>query len=192
MASYFQNMDDALEQVKAVLAEVLQYNKLETGELVNTPRCLDLLGQIDQTVKMACKGAQVPLERVRLSLDVQTSQLMCDPFLLEQVLRNLLTNAVKYGLGKPVFLRAVADEDRLSIEVEDQGLGVSDDLLERLFQPFARGANAAHLPGTGLGLSIAHRAASVMGGELRLLRSNNTGSVFGLSLPVQPCSPGPI
>lgn len=192
MASYFQNMDDALEQVKAVLAEVLQYNKLETGELVNTPRCLDLLGQIDQTVKMVCKGAQVPLERVRLSLDVQTSQLMCDPFLLEQVLRNLLTNAVKYGLGKPVFLRAVADEDRLSIEVEDQGLGVSDDLLERLFQPFARGANAAHLPGTGLGLSIAHRAASVMGGELRLLRSNNTGSVFGLSLPVQPCSPGPI
>jgi PAS domain S-box-containing protein len=189
MTTYFQNMDDAIDQIKVVLSEVLQYNKLETGELSNTPRCLDLVTQMQQTVDLVCKAYQRPPTSVCLSLDLAHDQLMLDPFLFEQVLRNLLTNALKYGEQKPVFLRAVADDQLLSVEVEDQGLGLSSELLPRLFQPFSRGGNAAHLPGTGLGLSIAHRAAAVMGGSLRLLRSSETGSVFVCSLPVTPCQP---
>lgn len=187
MATYFQNMDDAIEQIKAVLSEVLQYNKLETGELSNTPRCLSLSAQIQQVVEMVCKAHQRPMDSVRVSIDTEQDQLRMDGFLFEQVLRNLLTNALKYGEQKPIFLRAVADDQLLSVEVEDQGLGLSPELLPRLFQPFARGSNAAHLPGTGLGLSIAHRAALVMGGSLRLLRSSETGSTFVCVVPVSPC-----
>jgi PAS domain S-box-containing protein len=187
MATYFQNMDDAVDQIKAVLSEVLQYNKLETGELSNTPRCIDLAAQIQQTVDLVCKAHGRSPSSVVVSTDATHDHLLLDAFLFEQVLRNLLTNALKYGERKPVFLRAVADDQLLSVEVEDQGLGLSPDLLPRLFQPFARGSNAAHLPGTGLGLSIAHRAAVVMGGGLRLLRSGETGSTFVCAVPVAPC-----
>lgn len=189
MATYFQNMDDAIEQIKAVLSEVLQYNKLETGELSNTPRCLSLSAQIQQAVEMVCRAHQRPMASVRVSIDTEQDHLWMDGFLFEQVLRNLLTNALKYGEQKPVFLRAIADAQLLSVEVEDQGLGLSPELWPRLFQPFARGSNAAHLPGTGLGLSIAYRAALVMGGSLRLLRSGETGSTFVCSVPVSPCQP---
>jgi PAS domain S-box-containing protein len=190
MATYFQNMDDAIEQIKAVLSEVLQYNKLETGELSNTPRCLSLSAQVQQVVQMVCKAHQRPIDSVRVSIDTEQDQLWMDGFLFEQVLRNLLTNALKYGEQKPVFLRAVADDQLLSVEVEDQGLGLSPELLPRLFQPFARGSNAAHLPGTGLGLSIAQRAAVVMGGSLRLLRSGENGSTFVCAVPVTACQTG--
>jgi PAS domain S-box-containing protein len=189
MATYFQNMDDAIEQIKAVLSEVLQYNKLETGELANTPRCLSLSAQIQQTVELVCKAHHRPIQSVRVSIDAEQDHLWLDGFLFEQVIRNLMTNALKYGQQQPVFLRAVADAHLLSVEVEDQGFGLSPELLPRLFQPFARGSNAAHLPGTGLGLSIAHRAAVVMGGSLRLLRTGETGSTFVCAVPVSPCEP---
>jgi signal transduction histidine kinase len=189
MSTYFQNMDDAIEQIKAVLSEVLQYNKLETGELANTARCLSLSAQIQQTVELVCRAHHRPIQSVRVSIDAEQDHLWLDGFLFEQVIRNLMTNALKYGQQQPVFLRAVADAHLLSVEVEDQGFGLSPELLPRLFQPFARGSNAAYLPGTGLGLSIAHRAAVVMGGSLRLLRTGETGSTFVCAVPVSPCEP---
>jgi len=101
-----------------------------------------------------------------------------DPLVLERVLSNLLTNAVRYGA--PPFVVAAEERDQnLRISVTDNGPGVADDLRPRLFEPFARGDDAR---GNGLGLAIARAYARAANGDLVYV-PDAAGARFDLILP---------
>ena len=106
-----------------------------------------------------------------------------DPAALQQVLGHLIENAVKYSpAGSVVSVRARAEGDRALLEVEDQGVGVPEDV--DLFAPFQRGPEVAEGEGVGLGLYIVRNLTTAMGGEVRAARNAGPGSTFTVTLPL--------
>jgi signal transduction histidine kinase len=142
------------------------------------------LGQIaDEAVAMA---APVPEERARVSV-VRQGPLRgaWDPLRLEQVLTNLVGNALRYSpAGAPVELRLV-DADPVRIEVVDRGIGIPPDQLDQVFSPFFRGSNAQaqHKGGLGLGLHITAEIVRRHGGSIRVQSELGRGSTFTVELP---------
>lgn len=108
-----------------------------------------------------------------------------DPYRLEQILTNLLTNAIKYGKGKPVKVEQYTDEaNRLIIRVIDQGIGISDENKYRIFQKFERVNYKDIVGGLGLGLYIVRQIVAAKNGEIRVESKVGEGSTFTVILPV--------
>jgi signal transduction histidine kinase len=107
-----------------------------------------------------------------------------DEFRIEQVITNLLTNALRYGDGKPVAVTVSAGEGRGLVSVRDQGMGIAPADQERIFQQFERTAGSAQVPGLGLGLYIARQIVEAHRGRLEVSSELGQGSEFVLYLPL--------
>ena len=106
-----------------------------------------------------------------------------DRLRLDEIVTNFLSNAIKYGAGKPIQLRASATDAHAILEVEDHGIGISPADQERLFKRFARVASAEHYGGFGLGLWIIKVLVEAMGGRVSVRSAVGRGSVFVAELP---------
>lgn len=107
-----------------------------------------------------------------------------DRFRLEQVVTNLLANAVKYGRGRPIEVRIAVEGERAVLTVADQGIGIDSEVIPRLFRPFQRGVSHRHYGGLGLGLHIVKTIVEAMQGSVRVESSPGTGSTFTVELPL--------
>ncbi len=106
-----------------------------------------------------------------------------DEFRLSQVVMNLLTNAVKYGQGRPVIVRVYKDGDAACLEVEDQGSGIAPGEQEEIFKQFGRSPGADHRGGLGLGLYIAREIVTGHRGRLTVESEPGKGSIFRARIP---------
>ena len=106
-----------------------------------------------------------------------------DPGRIEQVLTNLLSNALKYGRGKPVRVAARAAGSRAVLEVEDHGIGIAPQDQRRIFGRFERAVSARHYAGLGLGLWIARCLVEAHGGTIEVRSVPEQGSTFVVALP---------
>ena len=106
---------------------------------------------------------------------------------LEQVLNNLLTNAIKYGKRSPVQVRVFRSDNhpvRARIQIQDQGMGISPDARERIFDRFEREVNANEVSGLGLGLFISRQIIEAHGGKIWADSPGlDQGSIFQIELP---------
>ncbi len=116
------------------------------------------------------------------------ARLRSDEVLLAQVLRNLLTNAIKFTAEGSVRLSAAATGSEVEFTVADTGAGIPPELHERIFEEFYQvpGSYALSGKGTGLGLPYARRLVGILGGALRVTSEPGVGSTFTVSLPVSP------
>ena len=111
--------------------------------------------------------------------------IFCDEQRLEQVLTNLLTNALKYGSGKPIEIQIRNSSDFVYIDVLDSGAGVTDEDKKRIFGRFERAISANEVSGLGLGLYISREIIDGHGGTIEMHdREDGPGSVFTLGLPL--------
>ncbi len=112
---------------------------------------------------------------------------------LQQVLTNLLGNAIKFSVsGGQVRLAAHYSREMARFEIEDNGPGMSADELARVFEPFERGSGAARAGGTGLGLTIARSLTELMGGEMKVSSQPGQGTRFELLFFLPRCEPGRV
>lgn len=109
---------------------------------------------------------------------------------IEEAISNLLSNALKYGAGKPIDVRVQSTQDRAQIAVSDQGIGILPEDMQRIFERFQRAAPLHHYGGLGLGLYIARYIVEAHGGSLKVDSRTNAGSTFLIDLPLRP-SPEP-
>lgn len=105
---------------------------------------------------------------------------------VEQILANLLSNAMKYGAGKPVEVTVAAAGDAATIAVQDHGIGISKVDLERIFGRFERAVSARNYGGLGLGLYITRQLVEAHGGTIRVTSEPGAGAVFVVILPRRP------
>jgi PAS domain S-box-containing protein len=107
-----------------------------------------------------------------------------DGYRIEQVLTNLLSNALKYGEGKPIEVRVLQLGERAVITVQDQGCGIPENIQDRIFQKFERAVSHSNISGLGLGLYIAKQIVDIHGGAIRVSSKPGCGSSFTVELPV--------
>jgi len=186
LTRYFENIRDALQKMEYILQEALQFNRLETGDRMVCFNWVRPLAILEEAIRWACDSQKQSRSRVVVHDHGFQGEVQSDSRLLEIVLRNLLTNALKYGQEAPVTVEVRTEEDRLTFDVIDQGLGVPEAQQSQLFKAFFRANNVGAVAGTGLGLSIARRAAEACGGELSLVTSSPHGSRFRLVLHGSP------
>ncbi|MET0401269.1 MAG: ATP-binding protein [Cystobacter sp.] len=108
-----------------------------------------------------------------------------DALRLEQVVVNLLSNAARYGEGKPVTLRVESDETHVRFIVRDEGVGIAPEDLPRIFSRFERAITVRHYGGLGLGLYISREIVESHGGRLLVESAPGKGSTFTMELPHQ-------
>jgi signal transduction histidine kinase len=103
---------------------------------------------------------------------------------IEQVVTNLITNAIKYGMGKRIEISVRANEAEAQLLVRDQGIGISKADQTRIFQAFERVATSSRVGGLGLGLYIGRQIATAHGGTLTVDSAPGRGTTFVLELPL--------
>jgi len=103
-----------------------------------------------------------------------------------QVIKNLIDNAIKYSRGGDIMCRASVKDEMVWIDIQDQGIGISEQDLPRIFDKFFRveRKETAHISGTGLGLSIAKYIIESHGGEIEVESQLGKGTTIGFGLPI--------
>ena len=114
-----------------------------------------------------------------------------DRLRIEQLVTNLLSNALKYGAGKPVEVSVHRQNGVATLSVSDRGVGIAAEDLERIFDRFERAPSGRSYPGMGLGLWIARQIVSAHGGQIRASSELGVGSTFTVTLPIEARAPGP-
>lgn len=170
----------------SLINDVLNFAKLEAGHVEYTLADVPMGRAIDEiepfvTPQLQAKGLRFVRDECPGANIVRA-----DPEKLQQILVNLMSNAIKFTpAGGTITIRCRPEDGRVATLVEDTGIGIPPDRLERIFEPFVqidRRLNRPH-EGTGLGLAISRDLAQAMGGDLRAERVAGTGSVFTLRLP---------
>jgi HAMP domain-containing protein/signal transduction histidine kinase/CheY-like chemotaxis protein len=172
----------------ALINDILDLSKVEAGkmELNLGPLALvDLCEDVERAFRPVAEqnGLEFRIERDH----ALPPALVTDEQRLQQVLRNLLSNAFKFTQRGTVTLHIGPDEDgTIGFSVIDTGLGIPEDKLSLIFEHFqqADGTTSRKFGGTGLGLSISREIARLLGGELRVQSTPGTGSTFTLALPL--------
>ncbi len=163
--------------------------KLESGAIKPNTALHDL-GEI---VATALQRASKILAQHRVELDMAADLPMVevDAILFEQVLFNLLDNAAKYAqAGTIVRIRCTRDQDRLRLDILDEGTGIPADELKLIFDKFHRAPKGDQVrAGTGLGLAISRGFVEAMGGTIiSANRQDGQGAVFTITLPIPPAT----
>jgi PAS domain S-box-containing protein len=168
-----------------IVDDLLVAAKSEAGTLQVADVRVDLRAQSAQVIESWGNETNG-----RISFEGQPTVTNGDPARVRQVLRNLVSNALRYG-GANVAVRVGADTHHAYVSVEDDGQGVNPDERERIFEPYRRAHNAPGLTASmGLGLSISRDLARLMGGDLIYSREPGL-SVFTLIMPLGAQSPDP-
>ena len=169
-------------------ARLLDVSRIESGNLRLEPSSIDLSAlvlSVAQRYEVAAARG-----RSRLDLDVQAGvTAVLDRLAVEQVVENLLSNALKFGIGKPVTLRLRSDGRLARLDVQDQGVGMPADQQARIFGRFEQ--LVAHYRGTGfgVGLWVANRLVTAMDGRIAVSSRLGEGSTFTVTLPVSAPAP---
>ena len=109
-----------------------------------------------------------------------------DPARLDQVITNLISNATKYGAGKPIEVTILKDDSVARIVVKDHGIGIAAGDHERIFEQFERVGGDRYVTGLGLGLYISRNIVEQHGGRIRIQSAPGEGAVFTVELPLMP------
>mgnify|MGYP003575259969 CR=1 FL=1 len=169
-----------------MINDVLDLSRIESGTLSLQVQTLDLNALLGATLALVERDAQ--RRGIVISQDIpgDVTRLKGDATRVKQILTNLLSNAVKYNTdgGRIHIAAQVLPRDVIEVTVTDTGLGMTEQQLAQLFQPFNRlGRERTTQEGTGIGLVISQRLAELMGGSLRARSIAGEGSSFILALP---------
>ena len=195
-ADGFSQILQAGRHLLGLVNDVLDFSKIEAGKLALTPAPTRLDDVIDQATNLV--GQQARDKGLTLLVEREPGlpeRWLVDGLRLDQVLVNLLTNAVKFTDQGSVRLRVKAAPRGplagLLLQVEDTGSGMSPEQLARLFQPFEQGdaSRTRRVGGTGLGLSICKRLVGLMQGHIEVDSEPGRGTRFDVWLPLQPVAP---
>jgi K+-sensing histidine kinase KdpD len=182
---HLQNIARASDRLAALIEDLLDVSRLQTGRLQIRRRLLDLRPLVQEVVDRYI--GTVPNHHFDLQLPGEPVMLEADPLRLEQVLDNVLSNAVKYSPnGGAVDIRVWTEQECVTLMVTDQGIGVPAGQVERIFEVFGRASNAAanQIQGLGLGLAICRQLVGLHGGRMWATSAGEGhGLAVGISLP---------
>jgi signal transduction histidine kinase/ActR/RegA family two-component response regulator len=177
-------LTDAVDAMENLLSRLLDLSRLEAGAIDMHPQRVSLQALFDAIAAHECDTARA--KGLEITLRANHAAVWCDPMLLEQVLRNLVGNAVRYTREGRVLVSARRRGRHWLVQVWDTGIGIADTDQRRIFEDFVQLHNPARNShgGLGLGLGLVQRAARLLGSEVKVRSTPGRGSCFSILLPV--------
>ena len=167
-----------------LIRDLLDVSRLAHGKLSLNLEDVDLAA----LTREVTAGLVPEAERAGCAVEVHAAGALVghwDRLRLEQVLTNLLTNALKYGAGQPIRVDVRAEGEGAVLEVRDGGIGIEAEHLARIFGKFERAVSERHYGGLGLGLYITQQVVQAMGGTIHVESQPGQGATFRVHLPLR-------
>jgi signal transduction histidine kinase len=174
-----------IQSMVRLIDDMLDVSRITSNRLSIRVKEVDLAALLERVA--GDLSNQVAAAACSLTVHANTAiTVAVDEFRIEQVLINLLTNALRYGKGKPVEITLTAMTESARIDVRDQGIGISEFDQQRVFGQFERANGNDGIGGLGLGLFITRQLVEAHGGQISVQSSLGEGSVFSVTLPLSP------
>jgi len=172
-----------IQSLIRLIEDMLDVSRIRTGKLSIRTSAFDLAELVGNLLESF--SAQIAAAESSVTYTAEEPVIgVWDEFRIEQVIANLLTNALRYGARKPIEVRVYAVAGQARVEVRDQGIGISPENQRRIFQQFERVAANHAIHGLGLGLFISEQIVAAHGGEIVVESEEGNGSMFKVCLPV--------
>jgi PAS domain S-box-containing protein len=172
-----------LDRLTRLLEEILDFSRVLGGRLKLTIEPFDL----GELVNEVAKRFGPKMEEVHSTLECSIQNplpVTADRFRMDQVLTNIIGNAIQYAPGKPICISLTADDKAAFLSVQDCGNGIAVEDTERIFEPYERAISPMHMSGLGLGLYISRQIVLAHKGTIRAQnRSDGTGALFIVEIP---------
>jgi PAS domain S-box-containing protein len=190
MAKDVEVMRRQVKRLSDLVNDLLDVSRISTGRLQLE------LDEVDLSLVVREVVSQFEPQAVKAGclLELRTEERVVgrwDRLRVEQVVVNLLSNALKYGAGKPVYVRVEAEGGWARLQVRDEGIGIAPEHLGRIFGKFERAVSERHYGGLGLGLYITRQVVEWMGGSVSAESHLGQGATFRVELPLEGPSPTP-
>ncbi|EIM14863.1 hybrid sensor histidine kinase/response regulator [Pseudomonas chlororaphis] len=173
-------------QIKSLIRlieDMLDISRIRTGKLSIRPSQVDLVQLVRGLLENF--APQVEAAESSIALSAEGSVLgQWDEFRIEQVISNLLTNALRYGAKSPIEVRVYSADGQAQVEVRDHGIGISEENQARIFQQFERVSVNHAVAGLGLGLFISEQIVTAHGGTIEVDSRIGEGALFRVCLPL--------
>lgn len=183
IAAGFRKQQAHFLRISKIVDNILNESKLAVNPLTLQKETFDLITMVQEVVE----GFRIAADAAGVEIEIRKTKEIFghwDRYRLEQVVLNLLMNAVKYGKKKPVTISLSESDHRAILSVKDQGDGIRPEDHQRIFEKFERVATDKSIKGMGLGLYICNNFVRAHGGEIRLLSKWGEGAEFQVILPI--------
>ena len=185
---FTQTIQQSGNSLLVLIDDILDFSKIEAGKLELEIHAFDIRHCLHDAIVLMSPAASLKnIALVETIAEDVPKMIYSDATRLRQVVVNLFSNAVKFtSQGKVELDVSMGKDGTLRFEVQDTGIGMSQEVVARLFQPFAQGDSSTtrRFGGTGLGLAICKRLIELMGGKIEVLSAEGKGSVFRFFVPL--------
>lgn len=181
-AEFYQRIQEGMQQLSTLTNNILQLTKLENQTLDSEKRTF----RIDEQIREAILFLRPKWEKEEISLNIQLMKATYygKEELLYQVWLNLLDNAIKYSQKESVITISLVEKERhLVIEISDQGVGLTEEEIVRIFDKFYQADTSRKTQGNGLGLSLCQKIIDLHQGTIKVNSKKSIGTVFVITLP---------
>ena len=189
--NHFTRIQNAVNRMTQLLEDVLTIGQAEAGKLKFNPEPIDLVafcGNIVENMQIIVNnkhGSKSPQHAINFVTLCNYADAQMDKKLLEHIITNLLSNAIKYSPGGGnVQFDLVCNAESAVFRIQDTGIGIPKQDLEKLFDSFGRASNVGTIQGTGLGLAIVKKCVDLHGGKIAVESQLGVGTTFTVTLPL--------
>ena len=166
--------------------DILDFSKLKNNNITIHPKPINVRAVADIVLTLCKPSTKAKPVTLKNNIDKKMPAALADDNRLQQVFYNLIGNAIKFTQAGTIEVSSTLEEDKVWIHVKDTGIGIPEDMLEKIFVAFEQveqHENRSH-GGTGLGLTVTRQIVELLGGEIRVISKENEGSTFSFSLPI--------
>lgn len=191
VTDYLKKINMSSRQLLGLINDILEMSRLEQGIKLNS-EAFDLQEVLEESLNVFRMQAKEAHKKFSFRSDIVNEKVYGDPLRLNQILNNLLSNALKFtktgdSISVNVCQISHGEYAKFRIEVADTGIGMSEDFFKNLFVPYEREKRfgSQNVEGTGLGMPIVKSIVALMGGEITVKSTLNGGTVFTVILPFE-------
>lgn len=172
-----------LDRMAKLIEDMLDVSKISSGKLKMEMQAVDLKLLASESIQRfheQFENMEIPVE---FKSSDSSTYVLGDKYRLEQVISNLITNAIKYGEGNKITFTVNSSPTLVTLSVQDKGMGIAKENLDKIFQRYERAVPSSSISGLGLGLFISMQITEAHNGKLRVESQLGEGSTFILELP---------
>ncbi|SIO32001.1 Signal transduction histidine kinase [Fibrobacter sp. UWB11] len=188
---YLKKLGQSSNHLLSLINDVLDMSRIESGKMMLSENAEDLVDIIDTLKDIVQADVDAKHLEFEVKTDIHNSGIMCDKLRLNQVLLNVLSNAIKYTQAGGSVMMQVEEKESSKpgfamfvFRISDNGMGMNEEFLKTIYEPFTRAnsSTVSGIQGTGLGMSITKNIVEMMGGDIEIFSEENKGTEVILSI----------